>query len=535
MSNLVLAGFMATGKTSVGRQVAARLGWDFVDTDAIAEKAAGATIAQIFARGGEQEFRALESQAVARAAALDRTVIAVGGGALLEPLNRLTLEATSCVLCLDADAATIARRTDRDRSRPLLNGDERANRISALLTARREHYASLARHVDTNGRTVHQVADEVIATLRAWQETSGHYDAVVPVPIPGNPYGVRIGHGLLGRLGGLLRCRGIAGRVAIVTPPLLRRLYGPAASASLDAAGFASSIIAMPDGEDNKTLATVSSLYQGFVEAGLDRTSTVIALGGGVVGDVAGFAAATYLRGIAVVQVPTTLLAMVDASIGGKTAVDLPAGKNLVGAFHQPRLVVCDVDVLASLPDRELRAGMAEVVKTALLADPELLTALETMASDASAWPLAEIVRRAAVVKARVIAADPGEQGERITLNLGHTIGHAVEHVSGFTYRHGEAVSIGLVGAARLAAVMNIAERSLVERTEGLLRRLGLPTVCPGLDPGALRNSLLVDKKRRQGRVRWVLPVRPGEVKITDEVPEEGIAQVLQALTGSVP
>lgn len=531
MSNLALAGFMATGKTTVGRQVAARLGWDFVDTDASVEAAAGATIAEIFARGGEARFRELESREVRRAAGLDRTVVAVGGGALLDPINRLTLEATSCLVCLDADADIIARRTSSDRSRPLLAGDERATRISALLAARAGHYATIARHVSTSGRGPSQVADDVIRLHSDWLSASGLADAIVPVPVDGRPYQVRIGHGLLGRLGGLLRALGLAGRVAVVTPPLLRDLYGPTVLASLTAAGLTVTLIPMPDGEDNKTLATVAGLYEAFVQAGLDRSSTVVALGGGVVGDVAGFAAATYLRGVTVVQAPTTLLAMVDASIGGKTAVDLPAGKNLVGAFHQPRTVFCDADTLASLPTREMRAGMAEVVKAALLADQDLLATLEAMPAEPRAWPLAEIIQRAVAVKARVVAADPTEQGERITLNLGHTIGHAVEHASCYAYRHGEAVGIGLVGAARLSAVLGLADAALAGRLESLLQRLGLPTACPGLDPAALQSALHVDKKRRQGRLRWVLPVKPGQVTITDEVPEDAVTLVLSGLT----
>jgi 3-dehydroquinate synthase len=320
----------------------------------------------------------------------------------------------------------------------------------------------------------------------------------------------------------------MAGRAVIVTNPVVGQLYAELLGQGLGAAGYEWTVVEMPDGEVYKTLDTVARLYAEFLRLGLERSSTVLALGGGVVGDVAGFAAATFLRGLPLVHVPTTLLAMVDASIGGKTGVDLPGGKNLVGTFYQPKAVLCDPEVLATLPAVELRCGLAEAIKTALIASPALFALLEA----GEPWPLGAIVRGAAGVKAAIVSADPTEQGLRATLNLGHTIGHALEQASHFRYRHGEAVSIGLVGATRLAVRLGLCASEVAGRVEALLRRCGLPIRYAGVDQEQLLAALHVDKKRRGGRLRWILPVRIGEVIITDEVLQDAVREVITNLGG---
>jgi shikimate kinase/3-dehydroquinate synthase len=538
MPNIILAGFMATGKTTVAKAVATSLGWEFVDTDGVIERAAVKTIAGIFAQEGESGFRVREREAVALAAAKDHAVIAVGGGALLDPVNRHTLEARGLMICLDADEDAILQRlaaAPTSPARPLLAGDQTAARIHTLLSARATHYASLPLHVNTTGRPVDEIAAEVLTLWRrtcagAAQSERQLGEAQIAVRIPLAPYQVRIGSGLLGRAGPWLVGLGLTGQAAIVTQPELAARYGDVLQASLTASGIRSNLILMPDGEVAKNLATVSMLYDEFFRLGLERSSTVVALGGGVVGDVAGFAAGTYLRGLVIAQIPTTLLAMVDSSTGGKTGVDLPGGKNLVGVFHQPRGVLCDTDVLATLPEVELRCGLAEVVKSAIIADDGLFALLEDMVGQATSWPLAEIVRRSVAVKAAVVAADPTEQGLRATLNLGHTIGHAVEQASGYRYRHGEAVSIGLVGAARLAASLSLCEAALPGRVASLLERIGLPTSYSGLDPAVVEAGLASDKKRRAGRLRWILPVAIGQVVISGEAPPEAVTAVIRGL-----
>lgn len=539
--NIVLAGFMGTGKSVVGRAVAQRLGWPFLDTDNLIESALGVTVQEVFARYGEAFFRAQERQAVSHAATQRDVVIAVGGGALLEATNRAALEATGQIICLDAAPEAILARLPGDSSRPLLAGDPEA-RVRSVLAARAAHYASLPYHVDTTGLSVAEVAERVIAlasraTADRGAPTANRPSAgchvpsmaeTIPVPVPGAEYHIYLAPGLLSQAGRVLRDLGLAGRAVVVTNQVVGKLYAELLGQGLGAAGGEWAVVEMPDGEIYKTMDTVARLYAEFLRLGLERSSTVLALGGGVVGDVAGFAAATFLRGLPLVHVPTTLLAMVDSSIGGKTGVDLPGGKNLVGTFYQPKAVLCDPEVLATLSAVELRCGLAEAVKTAIIANPALFALLEA----GEPWPLGEIVRGAAGVKAAIVSADPTEQGLRATLNLGHTIGHALEQASHFRYRHGEAVSIGLVGATRLAVQLSLCAPEVAERVEALLRRSGLPIRYAGVDQEKLLAALHVDKKRRGGRLRWILPVSIGEVIITDEVPQDAVLEVVTNLGG---
>lgn len=336
-----------------------------------------------------------------------------------------------------------------------------------------------------------------------------------------------VGNSLLSELRNLA---GINGPLALVTDSNAGPLY---AAACADAAA----IITMPAGERHKTLATVQMIYEELLTAGLDRAGTIVALGGGVVGDVAGFAAATFMRGVDFVQCPTSLLAMVDASIGGKTGVDLPQGKNLVGAFKQPQAVVADLSTLRTLPAEELAAGMAEVVKHGLIADPEIIAGLERDELD---WLTAEkctspefhaLVTRAIHVKREVVQDDPYEQGRRATLNLGHTFGHAIERVTHYGIRHGEAVAIGLATAAHLSVRLGHCPSSLRPRIETILHRLRLPVRIPvGLSAEALMAAMTHDKKKAAGRLRLVLIREVGDVFVTADVPHEALRETLIAL-----
>ena len=322
----------------------------------------------------------------------------------------------------------------------------------------------------------------------------------------------------LARLGPVMASRLTPGRCILVTNPVVRPLHGDAAVASLVAAGWTPQVIEVPDGEVNKTLATWQALVLALLEAGVDRRTPLIALGGGVTGDEVGFAAATALRGVPFVQVPTTLLAMVDASVGGKTGVNAPQGKNLVGAFHQPVLVLADVGVLATLSDAELRCGLGEVVKHAVLADPTFFAWLEdnaqaVLARDRAA--LTHCVHRCCVIKAEVVASDERESGRRALLNLGHTIGHAIEKVLGFgVIRHGEAVGIGMVAEANLAVQRGVADPALPRRIAALLRSLGLPTSWPGLTTDDLLAAATMDKKMSRGRLTLTVPRALGDVRL---------------------
>ena len=354
----------------------------------------------------------------------------------------------------------------------------------------------------------------------------------ITVSLAADPYPILIGEGLLGRLGSFLVERGFQSgtRVLVVTNPEVRGFHGAEALTGLESSGFAVRTLVLEAGEERKTPATVAAIHDAAFAHRLERGSLIVALGGGVVGDMAGFAAATWLRGIAVVQVPTTLLAMVDAAIGGKTGVNHPGGKNLIGAFHQPKMVLIDPRVLATLPEREFRAGMAEVIKYAVIGDDQLFNDLEqaavrdpqgALASREAIGPelLQRLLERSAAAKARVVAADEREGGLRAILNYGHTLGHAVENLSGYgTWLHGEAVGLGMVAAGAIAVAMGLWSQADQDRQRRLVAAAGLPMGWPALDPEAVLTSLQADKKVRQGKVRFVLPTGVGSVTIRDDV-----------------
>jgi 3-dehydroquinate synthase len=358
----------------------------------------------------------------------------------------------------------------------------------------------------------------------------------IPVELSANPYPIVIGSGALAGLGDAVKERGVkpGTKVLVVTNPVVNEHYGATALGSLQAAGMDAQLLEIDAGEDQKTPATVALIHDAAFRQKLERGSLIVALGGGVVGDMAGFAAASWLRGIAVVQVPTTLLAMVDAAIGGKTGVNHPGGKNLIGAFHQPRLVLIDPACLATLPPREFRAGMAEVIKYGVIGDGELFAQLEQageqLASMGALPPalLQTILERSAAAKARVVAADEREGGLRAILNYGHTLGHVVEALCGYgTYLHGEAVAIGMVAAGELSCELGLWSREHQERQRRVIAAAGLPLAWPDLQPEAVLGCLQGDKKVRDGRVRFVLPTALGRVEIRDDVAGE---QVLRAL-----
>ena len=364
----------------------------------------------------------------------------------------------------------------------------------------------------------------------------------IRVELSANPYPIVIGEGAVQQLGEQVRAQGIkAGtKVLVVTNPVVEEHYGAAALASLQGAGLEASTLVIEAGEDQKTPATVALIHDAAFERRLERGSLIVALGGGVVGDMAGFAAACWLRGIAVVQVPTTLLAMVDAAIGGKTGVNHPGGKNLIGAFHQPRLVLIDPATLNTLPEREFRAGMAEVIKYGVIGDPQLFADLETAAGRDAAAGLASrsavgpallrtLLERSAAAKARVVAADEREGGLRAILNYGHTLGHVVEALCGYgTWLHGEAVAIGMVAAGELSLELGLWGASEQRRQLAVIAAAGLPQQWPALDPGAVLQCLQGDKKVRDGKVRFVLPTGLGSVQIRDDVTPDQVLAALQ-------
>ncbi len=516
-ASIILTGFMGTGKSSVGREIARRLGRPFVDMDDEIERRVGKTIANLFAEDGEAKFREIESNLCSELSRRDGLVIATGGGTLVNAENRRRMLVCGPLFCLTADIETILTRLAAANDRPLLNVADRRAEIVRLLDQRRDAYAAIPRQIDTTYLTVDEIATHVIAQS---------FSILLPVHHPEGSYPIHIGTGLLALSGELVKPKLRSERVAVVTNPTVGALHADRLLDGLRSAGLAPFLCTIPDGEQYKTLNTLASLYDQFVAGGLDRSGAVLALGGGVVCDVAGFAAATFMRGLPVIQIPTTLLAMVDASVGGKTAVDLPQGKNLVGAFKQPALVLIDPSVLDTLPGEEIASGMAELIKHGVLADAELFQEL------ASGMPTAWMrqIARSLLVKIDVVEQDPFEQGRRAVLNLGHTIGHALEQLSGYTMRHGEAVSVGMVAAAEIAVALDKAETSLPKQIARVLAVHHLPTTCPPFAADAIWAAMQHDKKKQGQTLRWVLPCQIGRVEIVHGVPRETVIRVLKSM-----
>ncbi|NPV75889.1 MAG: 3-dehydroquinate synthase [Anaerolineae bacterium] len=504
---IFLYGPPGSGKTTAGELLARQLNLPFDDLDVLIERQAGCTIGQLFAQEGEAGFRKREADQLRAWIKNEAGVLALGGGALLDPANREHALRSGVVICLSASLpALVARMEGQALSRPLLAGEDMATRLEKLFLARAEHYTSFPLNIQTTGRTPDEVVQEIQRTI-GWFRLPNHEEG----------YDVRILEGALGILPEVLNGMGFGGSIGLVSDENVMPLYGKGLAAGLELAGYKTSSFTIPAGERDKTIQTVSKLWESFLSSGLDRSSLILALGGGVVCDVAGFAAATFMRGVRWIAVPTSLLAMVDASLGGKTGVDLPFGKNLVGSFYPPAQVIADLAVLETLPVDEWRCGLAETIKHGLLADPDLLRDCQKMATfnpDFYAMNPEEramLIKRSVAVKAQFVRRDPYEKGERAALNLGHTIGHAIELVSGYTIRHGEAVAIGLVLEARLAERLGLAEGSLADEIAALLKNLGLPAKLPcQMDQGAVLTAMEGDKKRQDGSVRFALPARIG-------------------------
>lgn len=523
--SLLLSGFMGTGKSTVGRRLAERAGVELVDLDLEIERVEGRRVREIFEAVGEEGFRAIERRELGRV--LDGPpgkVVALGGGALLDRTLRLRALDEAIVVVLEASPGEILRRTSTSRDRPLLDGGDPAERIERFLAARRLVYCECHARVTTEGKSPADVAEEV---ARIWSR------APVAVAAGDATYAVEVGTGLLDDL--LPPLIAGASRAVVVTDQHVEALHGEALSQALALVRVPAARVVLTPGEEHKTPRALEQIWSAALGSGADRKSRFVALGGGVVTDVAGFAAATYMRGVSWVGAPTTLLAMVDASVGGKTAVDLPGAKNAVGAFWQPRGVLCDVDLLRTEPPRGFASALAEVVKTAIIGDPELLDRVdadrEAIARCDSAT-LSDVVRRSVRVKARVVGLDPREDGIRAWLNLGHTVGHALEAQGGYgRLRHGEAVSLGLVAALRIGQRLGVTPRGLVERVTGSLAALGLP-VDVGREP--LREAVELlghDKKRAGSRVKFVVARELGRVELV-ELPLDELSALVLGLAG---
>jgi len=530
---IMLTGFMGTGKSTNGRRLARRLGLDFLDTDDLVEEAAGKTIRAIFEEEGEQAFRDLETEALGRSLAGPRSVIATGGGIMLRAENVAMMKAGGPVICLQASPKTILSRTSCRDTRPLLQGEDPLGTIKTLMDERRDAYGLADYAVSADNADRGTVLERMCEHLAGDPRTAVLVEASQRVMVRAGSaqYRIHIQRGAFHALDKLCPARSKEARCLIVTTKPIAELYADLVTASLAAGGWDPDVIALADGEATKTLDGAAALYDRLIDRRVDSAGMVFALGGGVVGDLAGFVAATYRRGIAFAQLPTSLLAQVDASSGGKVAVNHPRGKNLIGTFHQPAGVVIDTATLDTLPERELRSGLAEIIKHAAIADADMFGFLESeleafLALDEVA--VRYILARNCQIKARFVEQDPWDRGQRAVLNYGHTIGHAVERCAGeWDLRHGEAVAIGMVAEARLAHKIGICDESTVARQLALIEKAGLPTTAPPIDMTEAAESLMLDKKISGGRLRLPLVPAIGQVKVLTDIEPDALREAL--------
>ncbi len=539
-SNIILIGFSGTGKSRAGAEVARLLGWQSIDLDDVIARRAGMPVHRIFSELGEPAFRKLESEAVREACAGERRVIATGGGAFADEANRALMLERGFVVCLEARPQTILKRLQAQEEgeeavRPMLAAKDPLARIVSLKAQRQPAYSLAHWTVHTDSLTEAEVAQEVARAYTRLQPSlfRADPDLAATVTHSGGSYPVLVGWGLLDRLGEAMTTLGLTRTAYIIADEGVYPFQVRRAQRSLHAAGIVAHVYVAPAGEASKTLDMARHIHAWLIERRIERGHAIVALGGGVVGDLAGFVAATILRGVAFVQAPTSLLAMVDASIGGKVAVDLPEGKNLVGAFYQPRLVAADPSALASLPERARVEGWAEAVKHGLILDEELFRTFEERADallKLESEITTQVIRRSMAIKADVVSRDERETtGLRVLLNYGHTIGHAIEVTAGYgRYLHGEAVGIGMMGAARISARVAGLPEEAVERQRRLFERLRLPTRAEGVDPEAVLAAMSLDKKVEAGAVRWVLLERIGQATERRDVPPEVVREAVR-------
>jgi shikimate kinase/3-dehydroquinate synthase len=528
----VLVGLMGAGKTAIGKRLAARLELPFFDADQEIEKAAGITVAEIFARHGEAHFRAGEKRVIQRLLEQGPIVLAPGGGAFMDADTRALIRAQATSIWLRGALPILLSRVRGRTHRPLLNNGNPEEILRRLSAERGPVYAQADIIIDATEDAPELTTQTVLKAVAAYQAPRR-----VDVKLALRSYQVVIGADILRRAGALMADVLPQRRCIIITDETVAELHLAALTHSLDEVGIAYSVSIIRPGESSKTVETWSRLIDGVLAERIDRRTAIIALGGGVVGDLAGFVAAGTLRGLPFVQIPTTLLAQVDSSVGGKTGVNTRHGKNLVGAFHQPILVLADTGALATLPVRERCAGYAEIVKAGLIADADFYAWCERHGQamlEGDAALLAEAVERAVRFKAAVVEDDEQEQksdGGRALLNLGHTFAHALEAETGYggELLHGEAVATGLVLATQLSASLGLCPQEDVTRVAAHLADVGLPVQIAGLPVENLLAHMKKDKKMRDGKMTFVLTRGIGEAFTSRDVAEDAVRGTLLA------
>ncbi len=565
--SIVLIGLMGSGKTSNGRRLAQMLNLPFVDADAEIEAAAGMSISEIFVRHGEPYFRDGERRVMARLLNEGPRVLATGGGAFMNEETRARIAESGISIWLKADLDVLWRRVRKRSHRPLLQGEDPEQTLRALLEQRYPVYARADITVVSRDGPQERAVEEMIeglefflrfspdppplSNIRGIPKMEGQLDisgqspasqARIDVELGARGYEILIGEGLIADAANQIRRIAPGAACAIVTDTNVEKLHLPALEKALDGAGIRHSTVAVAPGEGSKSFAEYARVCNALIGAKMERGDIVIALGGGVVGDLAGFAAATIRRGMRFVQVPTTLLAEVDSSVGGKTGINSPHGKNLVGAFHQPSLVLADIATLETLPLREFRAGYAEVVKYGLIGDARFFAWLEAHWRGVFAGGAERIhaIATSCKAKAAIVARDEYEEGDRALLNLGHTFGHALERITnydGTRLVHGEAVAIGMACAFRFSERRGLCSEDDRARVEAHLQNAGLPVrivEIPGLNTGAgeILDAMYQDKKVTRGALTFILARAIGDCFIAKSVEASEILGFLQSELG---
>ena len=548
--NIFIVGLMGAGKTTIGRILARKLGQRFIDSDHEIEARTGASIPWIFEIEGEQSFRRREADVIRDITMQQGIVMATGGGAVLNAESRAYLKARGTVIYLRANVNSIMTRTSHDKSRPLLQTADPRKRIEELAVQREPFYMEVADVVIDTGRPNVQSMVQTILMQLASLECAASPNCVtqaepsmneqsnifLSVDLDERSYPIVIGPDMLDDGEMLLRHVG-GSKVAIVTNTTVAPLYLDRLRGALAVTGKEVISIVLPDGEEHKNWTSLMQIFDTLLAHKCDRKTTLVALGGGVIGDLTGYAAASYMRGIGFVQVPTTLLAQVDSSVGGKTGINHPLGKNMIGAFYQPRAVIADTSTLETLPARQLSAGLAEVIKHGAIIDAAFFDWIETnigklMARDKGA--LAYAIARSCEIKADVVRQDEREGGLRAILNFGHTFGHAIEAGLGYGHwLHGEAVGCGMVMAADLSCRLGLVDAATVERVRALVAAAGLPVAAPDLGTGRWFELMEVDKKNEGGAIKFILLKPLGSPSI-GSAPREQILATLAACVSRV-
>ena len=527
--NIFLVGMMGAGKTTVGKSLAQATGKTFIDSDHELQERTGVKIPIIFEIEGEAGFRKRETEVLRELVKMDNVVLATGGGAVLRRENRKLLKRHGTVIYLRASVNDLQRRTRYDKNRPLLQTEDIQAKLTELLAQRESIYLETAHLVIDSGKQgVRNLVNKItrkLAVLSYPQNTNKDIMQTITVnltpPSAQRSYPIYIGDGILDKIGLILPFLPQK-KVAIISNTTIAPLYLDKVRSAFENHGVIAVPIILPDGEIYKNWETLNQIFDALLSNHCERNTTILALGGGVVGDLAGFAAATYLRGVPFIQIPTTLLAQVDSSVGGKTGINHPLGKNMIGAFYQPRLVLTDSTTLTTLPERELRAGIAEIIKYGLIRDPAFFDWLErntTRLLMRDPVILNEAIRRSCENKAEIVAADEKESGVRALLNLGHTFGHAIENGLGYgVWLHGEAVATGIVMAAELSCRMKLISAADVHRIRQIFLQIELPVQAPNFAPEKYLQLMTLDKKVEAGKIRFILLNRIGEAVMRADI-----------------